>query len=60
MKLDSYFPLVKSVTKQKGIAWGFAVCLTLLFLLQKLFITMDLNVKKKKLIWFIAVILLNA
>lgn len=47
MKLDCYFPLVKSGTKQKGIAQGFAVCLTLLFLLQKLFITMDLNVKKK-------------
>ena len=59
MKSDSYFPLVKSVTRQKGIAWGFVVRLTSLFRLQKLFITMDLNVKKKKLIWFIAVILLN-
>ena len=47
MKPDFYFPLVKSVTKQKEIARGSVVCLTSLFLLQKLFITMELNVKKK-------------
>lgn len=47
MKPDFYFSLVKSVTKPKGIARGSAMCLTSLFLLQKLFITMDLNVKEK-------------
>lgn len=47
MKSDFYFSLVKSVAKQKGIAQGSAMCLTSLFLLQKLFITMDLNVREK-------------
>lgn len=47
MKPDIFCPLVKSITKQKRIAQGFVVRLTSLFLLQKLFITVDLNVKKK-------------